>query len=183
MPQVYLEEEQKKGKKKIIILITIFALIILVTLVYYRYMRKQMTIAMPETKEIKELSIIYPVSQYKLTKKTVQIKHNTPDKMKFDIIAKALKDEKAIPDGLLFYDYVMDDNGIIHVNMSNHMIEGLKEPFQEVTALYSIINTFIANTENAKAVQVLVDGRPVYTLKGIVYTYMPLPYNNDLMEE
>ncbi len=94
-----------------------------------------------------------------------------------------MKDEKAIPERLELYDYTMDSNGIIYTNLSDHLIKEIKEPSQEITALYSIINTLISNTGNAKAVQILIEGRPVYTLKGLIYTYRPLTYNNDLMEE
>ncbi|HOV89550.1 MAG TPA: GerMN domain-containing protein [Syntrophorhabdaceae bacterium] len=183
MPRVYFEEEEKKGKKKFIVIILICVLIIITTLIYYSYNKKKGIKIINETKGIKELSIIYPASQWRLTKKIIQIKDNTPDKVKTDMIIKLLKDEKAIPNNVILHDYAVDDNGIIYVNLSRHMVEETKEPLREIMSLYSIVNTLIANTQNAKAVQVLIDGQVLYTLNGITYIYMPLPYNNDLMEE
>ncbi|MCX8110699.1 MAG: GerMN domain-containing protein [Syntrophorhabdaceae bacterium] len=183
MSQVYLEEEEKGKRKKIIIFIAIFVAALLIIGAYYRFLKRPKVTATPETAKASELNIIYPVSRFRLAKKTVQIKNETPERTKIDIMMKALKDEKAIPERLELYDYTIDSNGIIYTNLSGHLIEDINEPSQEIMALYSIINTLISNTGNAKAVQILIEGRPVYTLKGLIYTYKPLPYNNDLMED
>jgi len=183
MPQVYLEEEEKGKRKKIIIFAVIFIIVLFLIGAYYRFLKRPRIIATPETAKVSELNIFYPVSKFRLTKKTIEIKNNMPDRMKIDIMMNAMKDEKAIPERLELYDYTMDSNGIIYTNLSDHLIKEIKEPSQEITALYSIINTLISNTGNAKAVQILIEGRPVYTLKGLIYTYRPLTYNNDLMEE
>ncbi len=49
--------------------------------------------------------------------------------------------------------------------------------------VYSLVNSFATSFKDVRKVQLLVEGEPIYTIAGLVYTYMPLEFNRELMED
>ena len=49
--------------------------------------------------------------------------------------------------------------------------------------IYSLVNSFIESFRDAKRVQLLVEGQPVYTRSGLLYVFEPLQFNKDVLEE
>jgi len=46
-----------------------------------------------------------------------------------------------------------------------------------------MVNSFLLSLKDAKKVQILVEGQPIYTLNGTVYTYKPIEFNKYVMED
>lgn len=80
-------------------------------------------------------------------------------------------------------DLVIDSDGVLYLNFSNTITEKKATTMTEILKTFSIVNSFLGNFGNTNKVQLLVEGQPVYTLHGTVYTYKPLEFNQDLLED
>jgi len=80
-------------------------------------------------------------------------------------------------------DLVIDSDGILYLNFSKDILEKQTTAMMEIMKTFSIVNSFLGTFRNANKVQLLVEGQPVYTLNGTVYTYKPLEFNQDLLED
>ena len=178
------EIKRKKRKKKIIFLFIACIWLGFVTFILYnRFSNSRVIIQSTDTDKKEELVIFYPGEGLRLTKTTLKLQNNAQDKKRIDLVIKALKELKAIPEGLILYEFALDERGIVYANFSKELLEETKEPTREITVVFSLVNSILANTPNAKAVQFLIEGKPLYTLNGIIYTYRPISYNEKLMED
>jgi len=180
------EEEIKKKKKKKRIFFLLIAIILIgftILIMYNHFLKENVIVQNKDVEAKEELVIFYPGEGLKLTKTTLKIQKDRQEKTKIDLALKALKELKAIPEGLTLYEFAIDERGIVYTNFSKHLIEETKEFEREITVVFSIVNTFLANMPNARAVQFLIEGQPIYTLNGIIYTYNPIFYNERLLED
>ena len=129
------------------------------------------------------ITIYVPTGQSKLIEKKIDITSNLSDKEKGDLIIRNLKAHKSIPDELVLNDLVVDYDGILYLNFSHIISEKPITAMTEILKTFSIVNSFLGSFRNTNKVQFLVEGQPVYTLNGTVYTYKPLEFNKDLLED
>ena len=118
-----------------------------------------------------------------LKKKSVELKNNLPPRAKADLILSELKKEQAVPEKLTLHEMAVDEEGVIYLNFSQDLKAEKASPLSEIATVYSIVNSFLANFKGSKSVQLLVEGEPVYTVSGLLYTYEPLEFNNQIVEE
>lgn len=183
MPLENFEFEEKTSRKKIFILIIIFAALIILAGLYFTYFIRPKTPVTPVTLQKSEVIIFSPSDRTRLAKKTLTVREGLSEKVKADIIIRELKKEKVVPDGLTLHESTIDDNGVIYLNFSTDLIQEKPNSTKEITMLYSIVNSFISNYNNAKSVQILVEGNPVDTINGTLYIYRPIIFNKDLTED
>ncbi|MCX7965996.1 MAG: GerMN domain-containing protein [Syntrophorhabdaceae bacterium] len=180
------EEEirRKKRRKKIILLIITFIWLgFLTILLYNRFFSDNIIIQEKEPEKKEEIVIFYPDKGLKFKKMTLKLQKNMQEKERVDLAIKTLKELKTLPEALVLYEVGSDERGIIYANFSKHLVEETKESKREIAAVFSIVNTLITNIQNAKAVQFLIEGEPVYTLNGIIYIYKPIFFNDNLVED
>ncbi|WP_224984332.1 GerMN domain-containing protein [Geomonas agri] len=68
------------------------------------------------------------------------------------------------------------DGDVAQVNFSKELVDSLPEGSSaEMTAVYSVVDTVVANFPQVKAVRFLVDGVPVKELKGHLDLSAPIP--------
>jgi hypothetical protein len=128
--------------------------------------------------------IVYvPSGEQKLAEKKMDVKMGVPERQKADIIMSELRRSKAMPEEVKLYDFSTDDEGTLYLNLSKEIRDTALTSMREIVMTYAIINSFLATFKNMKQVQLLADGQPFYTLNGVMYTYMPLEFNRDLLEE
>lgn len=134
----------------------------------------------PISKEyVQEVELYLPVDYNSLHVKRIVLKSpKETDKLALLLIEK-LKEEKVVPSGTEILHFALDDDGVIYLDLSPHLLEGVDES-SELVVVYSIVNTFIANIKNARKVQLLVDGEPLYTISGLIYTLWPLEYTREV---
>jgi hypothetical protein len=188
MPNIYLrqyEEFQKKPTRKFFIAAFIVIIILVIGAIGYKYMhvpdavpQKIISIVQKQT-----ISVYFPTGQGKLAEKKIDIQNNIDDKEKVDIIMKSLKELKSIPEKLTLNEFVVDPDGVIYLNFSKDLIEGKTASMTEISKTFSIVNSFLKNLSNTKRVQLLVDGQPLYTTGGTLYTYKPIEFNQDILED
>jgi len=209
LPNIYIRQYQEFGKKRsavrkpfIIALVVIIVLAAgaiayiykdlwikkpqqLVTIVkketisvYFKKPQQLVTIVKKET-----ISVYFPTGKGKLVEKKIDIATNLSDKEKGNAIIRNLKAFKAIPEELTLNDLALDSDGILYLNLSKDIAVKKTATIAEITRIFSIVNSFLGNFRNASKVQLLVEGHPVYTLNGTVYTYKPLEFNQDLLED
>src|SRR5690554_3470230 len=78
-----------------------------------------------------------------------------------------------LPEGTIIYDYSLVDT-VCYVNFSQHLVaDHPGGSASELITVYGIVNTFAA-ASGAEAVQILVEGQPIETIAGHVYTGKPL---------
>ena len=128
------------------------------------------------------VSIFFP-SQNKLAEKRLDVRSNISDTEKAEMIINKLKQEKHLPQGFTLYESATDAEGVMYLNVSRDIINGKPSTMKEILTVYSIANSFLATFKEAQKILFLVDGQPLYTLRGTLYTYKPIEFNPDLLED
>ena len=190
MPNIYIRQDHASNRKTSLVrkpFIIVFIAIAVLTaglLVYVykdRWMEKPqqpVTIIRKET-----ITLYVPAGQRKLIEKKIDITGSFNDKARGDLIIRNLKELKCVPEELTLNDIVVDYDGILYLNFSNIVSEKPISAITEILKTFSIVNSFLGNFKNTNKVQFLVEGQPAYTLNGTVYTYKPLEFNKDLLED
>jgi hypothetical protein len=190
MPNIYIRQYQEFKEKPSLVrkpFIIVLAVIIVLAAGAMAYIYRDMWIKKPQqlvTIVQKEtVSIYFSTGQSKLIKKEIDITSNLSDKEKGNFIIKSLKTLKGIPEDLTLNDLVVDSDGVLYLNFSKNISEIKTTSMTEILRTFSIVNSFLGSFRNTNKVQLLVEGQPVYTLNGTVYTYKPLEFNQDLLED
>ena len=135
------------------------------------------------TPEKKETTFIYiPGDTGKLVKKSIEIKVSLPEREKAELIMSSLKKEKAVPEKLSLHEFIIDTDGTMFLNLS-HDINNDTVNTNNINVIYGIVNSFLSCFKDAKRVQILVNGQALYTIGGQLYTYTPIEFNNQLLED
>ena len=71
----------------------------------------------------------------------------------------------------------------MYLNLSHDIKDEEMGTIEEITIVYSIVNSFLSNFKSAKKIQLLIEGQVFHTLNGLLYTYNPLEFNTNLVEE
>ena len=190
MPNIYIRQYQEFKEKPSLVrkpFIIVLAVIIVLAAGAMAYIYRDMWIKKPQqlvTIVQKEtVSIYFSTGQSKLIKKEIDITSNLSDKEKGNFIIKSLKTLKGIPEDLTLNDLVVDSDGVLYLNFSKNISEIKTTSMTEILRTFSIVNSFLGSFRSTNKVQFLVEGQPVYTLNGTVYTYKPLEFNKDLLED
>jgi hypothetical protein len=138
----------------------------------------------PETTPAKEtVRLFFPSNSERLSSRVLDLQGSQSEKMRAEIIIGELKKEKAIPGKTRLLDLAFGEDGTLYANLSREFIEDRPKSPNEIAMVYSLINSLVSGFKNSKRVQLLVEGRALPTVDGTVYTYLPLEFNNDLVEE
>jgi hypothetical protein len=160
-----LPSEKRINYKKLIIIC--IPLIILTS--FFVYFFKYMADTQPEKQVVRveknTISLLYPGNDGKLSEKTIEIDSAATPKDKGGIIIDELKKVGLVPESLSLQEIIIDNEGIIYLNFTKDLLQGA------------------AGKSYTKKVQLLVDWKPVYTLRGTVYTYLPIEFNKQVMED
>jgi hypothetical protein len=124
-----------------------------------------------------------PLKEGKLGKKVIHTRTGTPDREKADTIIQVLKRDGCLPENVALYEFVIDGNGTMYLNFSKDLRHTRLSTIQEIHTTYGIVNSFLGTFTDATRVQILVEGEPVYTLNGLIYTYNPIEFNKQLLED
>ena len=119
----------------------------------------------------------------RLSNRVLEVRSDIPDREKADIILRELKKDKVIAAGVQLRDAAVGLDGILYLNVSRNLAETYPGAPPEMLMVYSLVNSFTSNFKDVNKVQLLLDGEPVYTIGGVVYTYLPLEFNKDFMED
>ncbi|HOE18156.1 MAG TPA: GerMN domain-containing protein [Syntrophorhabdaceae bacterium] len=164
----------------IILLATVVTIAVLIT--GYRMkvaMEPQVPLAVSDTQIV---SIFFP-SQDKVIEKRLDVRSNISNQEKAEMIINKLKQEKYLPQGLMLYEAATDTDGIMYVNVSRDLVDSRPSTMKEILTVYSIVHSFLATFKEAQKILLLVDGQPLYTVGGTLYTYKPIEFNPDLLED
>jgi hypothetical protein len=190
IPDIYIRQYPEYKQKPSLVrkpFVVVLAVIVVLAAAALAYVYKNMWLEKPQqlvTIVQKETIAIYvPAGQGKLIEKKIDITSNLSDKEKGNLIIRNLKTHKSIPDELILNDLVVDYDGILYLNFSKDISEKKTAAMTEILKTFSIVNSFLGSFKNTNKVQFLVEGQPVYTLNGTVYTYKPLEFNQDLLED
>ncbi|NLT23118.1 MAG: GerMN domain-containing protein [Syntrophorhabdus sp.] len=149
----------------------------------YRYARLARPPKTVVVAEVNELKIYYPSPAAKLSLKAVPVKNTLTDREKADAIMSALKTGKVLPDTLSLTDFAADMEGTVILNFTPDIALLKLDPLMEIQTVYAIVNSFLANFTKAKDVQLLAAGQAIFTIGGTVYTYKPIEFNSQMLED
>jgi hypothetical protein len=190
IPNIYIRQYQEYKQRPSLVrkpFVIVLVVIIVLAAVAMAYIYRDMWIKKPQqlvTIVQKEtVSVYFPKGQGKLAEKKIDITSNLSDQEKGHLIIRNLKALKSIPEELTLNDLVVDSDGILYLNFSKNISEKKTTAMTEILKTFSIVNSFLGSFRNTNKVQFLVEGQPVYTLNGTVYTYKPLEFNQDLLED
>lgn len=130
-----------------------------------------------------DLKLYYPAPPAKLAVKSIPVKANVTDREKADVIISALKSSRVLPESIALTEFTADPDGTLLLNFSHEMTTMKLDPLTEIQTVYAIINSFLANFTRAKSVQLLAGGQAFFTVNGTVYTYKPLEFNSQILED
>lgn len=134
------------------------------------------------TQQKDTLDIYYPTDALHLAKKTIETKKTSSSKEKANVILRSLQQSGCIPPNTSLIEIAFDTEGTIYVDLSKDITIGFPSGMKDISATYALINSLITNFKDGKKVQILIEGKPAYTLGGIVYTYLPVSFNKDFLE-
>lgn len=129
------------------------------------------------------LFLFVPGPKGGLEKKALEVRATLSERARADLLFQELRKSKAIPASAKLQELAFGEDGVLYLDVSNGLIEQQLDAREEIRVAYALVNSFVASFREVNRVQLLVDGRPLHTLSGVVYTYTPLPFNNDLQEE
>lgn len=135
------------------------------------------------TAQKEALHIFFPLAKTKLGRRVLEVRADAPDREKADLILKELKKEKVINPGVQLRDVAVGIDSVLYLNLSKNLTEGQPTGAPEMVMVYAIVNSFVTSFKDVRKVQFLVDGEALFTVGGLVYTYLPLEFNKDLMED
>jgi hypothetical protein len=167
---------------KKLVMIFAAAILIIAFLTVYSYLNRPEPMKGIPSVIMDSLYIFVPKDGNKLVQSVLQVKSGISERQKADELINELKKQKCVPEKLTLYDFATDDDGVMYLNFSNE-IQNDKNSLQEINMTYAIVNTFIYNFKSINKVQLLVEGRPTETINGIIYTYKPIEFKKDLMED
>jgi hypothetical protein len=138
---------------------------------------------LPAAPQKEAVTLFLPTYEGGLTRKTVDTKEGVSGREKADVIMRELRMGNAVPDKLSLHEFSVSNDGVLYLNLSQDIKTGITDAAGEVTTVFAIVNSFLANFREAKSAQILVEGQALHTINGVVYTYAPMEFNNQLMEE
>ncbi len=130
-----------------------------------------------------ELKLYYPAPPAKLAVKGIPVKANALDREKADVIISALKSGRVLPESIALTEFAADQDGTLLLNFSHEIATMKLDPLTEIQTVYAIVNSFLANFTRAKSVQLLAGGQAFFTINGTAYTYKPLEFNSQILED
>jgi hypothetical protein len=129
------------------------------------------------------LSVFFLNEQGKFTEKTVEVMGTLTMEEKADKLIGELKGVGVLPGTLSLDGFTTDQDGIMYLSVSKDITNGPMGTMKELNTVYGLVNSFLGSFGNVKKIQLLVEWKPVYTLGGLVCTYLPLEFNRNLMED
>lgn len=120
-----------------------------------------------------ELSILLPGCEG-LERSSVVVERGLSDEQRAKVIVEALKKKGALSPDTQLLDLGRGEEGTIYVNLSSGLFLGISEPMEEIRGLYGLVNSLVHAFPGSQKVQILVDGKALHTISGILYTYKPL---------
>ena len=135
------------------------------------------------TAQKETIRLFSPLSTIKLGNRILEIRSDMPDKEKAELILRELKKDRVISPGVQLRDLAIGLDNVLYLNLSKNLTEAHPGAPPETVMVYSLVNSFASSFKDVRKVQLLLDGEPAYTMGGVVYTYLPLEFNKDLMED
>ena len=184
-----IDKRSERGKAQqrpvrtvfIILLAFVIVLAVLVTGYRVKVALEPKTIFTAPDKQM--VSVFFP-AQNKLVEKKFIVRSNISDQEKVEMIINKLKQGKHLNQGFKLYESVTDTDGVIYLNVSRDIISDSPSTMKDILTVYSIVNSFLTTfKDTAQKVLFLVDGQVLYTLRGTLYTYKPIEFNPDLLED
>ena len=133
--------------------------------------------------EKNEITIYHPSPRATLVMKSVPVEANLTNREKADTIVANLHSLGVIPETVLLVDISSDLDGMLILNFTPQMTAMNLDPLMEIHAVYSIVNSFLANFTHNRSVQLLAGGQAFFTPGGTVYTYKPMEFNSHVLED
>jgi hypothetical protein len=178
-----LPVEKRVNYKKI----ALICLPLVIATAFFVYFFEFMADTLPKKQVVRieknTISLLYPGNDGKLFEKIVEVDNNATPKDKGIAIISELKNAGFVSEGLTLQELVIDSEGIIYINFTKDLLQGAAGQSDDIGTVYVIVNSFLASFRYTKKVQLLVDWKPVYTLRGTVYTYLPIEFNKQVMED
>jgi hypothetical protein len=167
--------------------LTIICLPLIIVTFLFVYFFQYMADTQPKQEIVRvekhTVSLLYPGNDGKLSEKTIEIDSAATQKDKGSFIIGELKKAGLVPESLSLQEIIIDNEGIIYLNFTKDLLKGAAVKNDDIGIVYTIVNSFLASFRYTKKVQLLVDWKPVYTLRGTVYTYLPIEFNKQVMED
>ena len=167
----------------ILIAIMVFLASFLAVYTAYDYIKGREKPKIIPAATTESISIFVPGEQGRLVEKKLEAKIGISERQRADMLINALKKEKCLPEGLTLHDFAVGENGVAYLNFSKEIQSAGIGTGREITMVYSIVDSFVANFRNVNSVQLLTEGQPIQTIGGLIYTNKPIEFNKGLLED
>lgn len=141
--------------------------------------------SLPEVKQAEKefLPFYAPKDTGMLEKKIIEIHRHLSESEKAQRILAELAKRDLLPKDLKLIDIVSDANSIMYVNLSKELVNENLSTTGEISVIYALTNSFLVNFRSIAKIHFLMEGKPVYTVNGLLYLYDPIEFNKELLED
>lgn len=178
-----LQSAKRINYKRLAIICLPLVIITALFVYYFQYMAETQPKKQVVKTEKNTVSLLFPGKDGRFFEKAIEIDNTATLKDKGATIISELKKARLVSEGLLLQELVIDNEGVIYLNFTKEILQGVADKNDDIGTVYAIVNSFLASFRFTKKVQLLVDWKPVYTLRGTVYTYLPIEFNKHVMED
>ena len=187
------KDRQKKKSTRIAYLAAIIAggvlLLVIFFVVLFNALFPPMGTEAVKRKEKRQIEIYFSDAQERhlvSEKHYVYIEDNPVGQAK-EVVKALLEGSKTgkintFPSGVTLNDVILDKVGTAHVNFGPELAAAHPGgSAAEMATIYSLTNSLVANVGEIKAVRILVDGKPLASLKGHISTLEAFKADPDLL--
>jgi tRNA A-37 threonylcarbamoyl transferase component Bud32 len=178
-----LPEQRQINYKRLAIICVPLIIVTALLVFFFQYMADSQTKRPVVRVEKNTISLLYSSKDGKLSETIVEIDNTGTLKDKGIAIVGELKKAGLVSEDVALQDLVIDSEGVIYLNFTRDLLQGTANRVDDIATVYALVNSFLASFRYTKKVQLLVDWKPVYTLRGTVYTYLPMEFNKQVMED
>lgn len=186
------KDRQKKKSTRIAYLVAIIAAVVLLLVLFFVILFNALfppvDMQAMKKKDKKQIEIFFSDTQERLLvaeKRYVYKEDDAADQAK-EVIKALLDGSKTgkvntFPAKVSLRDVKLDKDGVAHVNFSADLVK--LHPggsTAEMATIYSLTNTLTANVPEIKAVQIIVEGKELPSIKGHIATIHPFRPDADL---
>lgn len=179
-----LNNKAQRKRVRIILLVALILVLLAVAIIQLKpwFLAKR---PLPEVKQAEKefLPFYAPKKTGMLEKKIIEVHRHLSESERAQRILSELAKLDILPEDLKLIDIISDAHSIMYVNLSKELADEKLSTTGEISIIYALANSFLVNFRSIAKIHFLVEGKPVYTVNGLLYLHEPIEFNKDLLED
>lgn len=187
------KDRQKKKSTRVAYLVAIIGGVVLLLVLFFVILFNalfppvDMEAMKKKEKRVAEILFSDPQERSLIAEKRYIFKEETPVQQAKEVVKALLEGSKTgnvntFPPNVILRDIKLDREGVAQIDFSAGLIKDHPGGSSaEMATIYSLTNSLTANVPEIKAVQILVEGKDLPSIKGHISTLKPFKPDADLL--